>query len=206
MRPTGFGASFKDHHLGTYGHLGAFSFHRTKNINCREGGALLVNDPALIARAHVIRDKGTNRDEFAKGKVAHYEWVDLGSNFMMNELSAAFLWSQLMGTENVTEKLLRHWNAYQRDLAPLAGKGKIELAKIPAYACHNAHLFFIKCRSHGERNELTKFLKDRKIEAFFHYIPLHKAPAGLNRATLLAATALRWRRASACSGCPSISS
>ena len=174
----GIGASFNDSHLGTYGHLGTFSFHRTKNINCREGGALLVNDPALVARAHVIRDKGTNRDEFAKGKVAHYEWVDLGSNFMMNELSAAFLWSQLLKTSEVTDKLVSHWNAYYRELTPLAREHKIELARVPDYARHNAHLFFIKCRSHHERTELTQFLKGKKIEAFFHYIPLHRAPAG----------------------------
>ncbi len=174
----GIDAGFNDSHLGTYGHLGTFSFHRTKNINCREGGALLVNDPELSDRASIIRDKGTNRDEFAKGKVAHYEWVDLGSNFMMNELSAAFLWSQLLKTTEVTQKLVNHWDAYYRDLKQLEEERKIELVRIPAYARHNAHLFFIKCRDHKERSDLTEFLKERKIEAFFHYIPLHRAPAG----------------------------
>ncbi|MBK8490024.1 MAG: dTDP-4-amino-4,6-dideoxygalactose transaminase [Saprospirales bacterium] len=165
-------------HLGTFGHLGSFSFHKTKNINSREGGALVVNDPALMDRAAIIRDNGTNREAFFSGKVSHYEWVDIGSNYHMTELSAAFLWPQLKNAKEVTRKLLVHWNAYYEALLPLWEENKIELCAVPPYARHNAHLSFIKCRDLEERTALIAFLKDRGIDAFFHYIPLHNTPAG----------------------------
>jgi dTDP-4-amino-4,6-dideoxygalactose transaminase len=171
-------AYYESTHLGTVGHLGTISFHRTKNIHCREGGALIINDPELVSRAIAIRDNGTNREDFLNGKVSHYEWIDIGSNYRLNELPAAFLWVQLQKTREVTTRLLDHWNHYYKALEPLQLAGRLELARIPNYAKHNAHLFFIKCRGTAERKNLTSFLKARNIDSHFHYIPLHSSPAG----------------------------
>lgn len=171
-------AFYNKSHLGTMGHLGALSFHETKNIHCNEGGALLVNDPVLAERAAIIREMGTNREAFFSGNVDHYEWVDIGSKYHLNELSAAFLWPQLKQLKRVTKKITTHWKAYYEALLPLQDEKKIELCEVPSYAHPNAHLFFLKCKDHQERTNLIAFLKAKGIAAYFHYVPLHRTPAG----------------------------
>lgn len=162
--------------LGSIGHLGAFSFHDTKNITCGEGGALLINDKDLIERAEIIRDKGTNRRKFLRGEIDKYTWVDIGSSYLLSELNSAFLWAQLEKAEQINNHRLQLWARYFENLQGVDG---IELPIIPSNCDHNAHIFYIKSQDMEDRNRLISYLKDNGVQAVFHYIPLHSADAGV---------------------------
>jgi len=166
---------YKGKHLGSIGHLGTLSFHYTKNIHCGEGGALLINDERLLARAEIIRDKGTNRQQFLRSEVTKYHWVELGSSYVLGELNAAFLYPQFQQLQKVTQHRLRLWQAYHNQLSATP----LELPQIAPHCQHNAHIFYIKCKDQEERRALIQFLKQEGISTAFHYIPLHSAPAGL---------------------------
>lgn len=172
------GAYYKNKHLGTIGDLGTLSFHDTKNIHCGEGGALVVNNEKYIERALVLREKGTNRQAFLQGQVDKYTWVDVGSSYLMSEISAAVLYAQLEKVESVAYKRREIWQYYQRELADLVDKSLIAVPEIPAYAKFNAHVFFLLCKSQKERIDLIAHLNEYQIKAYFHYIPLHTSQAG----------------------------
>ncbi|MBN2858627.1 MAG: dTDP-4-amino-4,6-dideoxygalactose transaminase, partial [Candidatus Delongbacteria bacterium] len=167
-------STYKGKPLGSFGDLAALSFHETKNIQCGEGGALLVNDPDMIERAEFIRDKGTNRIQFNKGIVDKYTWVELGSSFLMSELQAAFLYPQLENSVKVNENRLRSFDRYYELLSGFIPADKLPV--IPENCTHNAHMFYIMTDSFEERADLIKFLGENGIYAIFHYVPLHKAP------------------------------
>jgi len=170
-------AQYKGRYLGTIGDFGCYSFHETKNYSMGEGGAIVINNPAYIERAEILREKGTNRSKFFRGEVDKYTWVDFGDSYLPSELNAAYLWAQLEKADEINEDRLKSWNRYYEGLLPLARKS--ELPVIPADCTHNAHMFYIKCRDLEERTRLIDFLKKQGILAVFHYIPLHSAPAGL---------------------------
>lgn len=172
-------ASYKDRALGAIGDFGCFSFHETKNYSMGEGGALLINDGRYVDDAEIIREKGTNRSLFWRGKVDKYRWVDIGSSYLPSELNAAYLYAQLEHAEEIFSDRMESWNRYYNGLGDLAAEGKIDLPFIPPECSHNAHMFYIKVKDIAERSELIAFLKEREIETVFHYIPLHTAPAGL---------------------------
>lgn len=161
--------------LGSFGQLSAFSFHETKNIISGEGGMLVINDPQLVERAEIIREKGTNRAKFFRGEIDKYGWVDIGSSFLPSEIIAAFLYAQLEQIEVIQEKRKKLWARYLHHLAPLAAKGCFMLPFIPDYATNNAHMFYIVCRSLEERSGLIKLLRENEILAVFHYLSLHKS-------------------------------
>ena len=165
---------YKGKPLGNFGDFAAISFHQTKNIQCGEGGALLVNNPNMIERAEFIRDRGTNRIHFNRGIIDEYEWVEMGSNFLMSELQAAFLYPQLLELQKITQNRLKSWNTYYQLLSEFLSKDK--LPKIPLDVKHNGHLFYIILSSIEQRKKITKFLQTKGISAHFHYLPLHKAP------------------------------
>ncbi|WP_455815532.1 dTDP-4-amino-4,6-dideoxygalactose transaminase [Pseudomonas graminis] len=172
-------STYKGRALGSIGHIGCFSFHETKNYTAGgEGGATLVNDAALVERAEIIREKGTNRSQFFRGQVDKYTWRDIGSSYLMADLQAAYLWAQLEAAERINQQRLRLWQNYHDALQPLATQGRIELASIPADCEHNAHMFYLKLRDHDDRSALIAWLKEAEILAVFHYIPLHSSPAG----------------------------
>ncbi|MCW2993274.1 MAG: rffA [Conexibacter sp.] len=164
--------------LGAIGHLGALSFHETKNVTCGEGGALLVNDPDMVARAEIIRDKGTNRKEFFRGQVDKYTWMDIGSSFGMSEVSAAFLWAQLTEAQSITERRLAIWNRYYEAFAPLEEAGFVRRPVIPDGLRHNAHLFYLLAPDLAARTAILRRLNELEVNAVFHYVPLHSSPAG----------------------------
>lgn len=170
---------YKGRSLGSIGDFGCYSFHETKNYSMGEGGALLINDPAYIERAEILREKGTNRSKFFRGEIDKYTWVDFGDSYLPSELNAAYLWAQLEQADRINDDRLRSWERYYSALRPLAEAGKIELPTVPEGCEHNGHLFFIKCRDLTERTALIAFLRERGISAVFHYVPLHSAPAGL---------------------------
>jgi dTDP-4-amino-4,6-dideoxygalactose transaminase len=172
-------AEYNGKPLGTIGHLGAFSFHETKNYtSAGEGGLLIVNDDKFIERAEIIREKGTNRSQFFRSMVDKYTWVDIGSSYLMNDVSAAYLWGQLEVAEEINEFRLKVWNRYYNGLLELEKEGFIELPTIPKHCRHNGHIFYIKVENLNIRTKLLNFLKEQGILAVFHYVPLHSSPAG----------------------------
>lgn len=173
-------SKYKGKALGTIGHLGAYSFHETKNYtSAGEGGLLIINDEKFIERAEIIREKGTNRSQFFRGMVDKYTWVDIGSSYLMNDVSAAYLWGQIEMADKIYDDRFKTWNKYSQELRELEIDGLLELPKIPNECVHNAHMFYIKARDLENRTEMLGYFKKNHIMAIFHYVPLHSAPAGL---------------------------
>ena len=171
---------FKGRLLGTIGHLGAFSFHETKNVtSAGEGGLLIINDKKFTNRAEIIREKGTNRSQFFRGMIDKYSWVDLGSSYLMNDVSAAFLWGQLENVDEINSNRLKSFNFYYSSLEKLQAKGSIVLPSRPNKSNHNGHMFYIKVKSLNVRVKLLEYLNFNGINAVFHYVPLHSSSAGL---------------------------
>ncbi|MCL2525481.1 MAG: dTDP-4-amino-4,6-dideoxygalactose transaminase [Coriobacteriia bacterium] len=164
--------------LGTYGDIGCYSFHETKNYSMGEGGAIVIQDHELYKRAEIIREKGTDRSQFLRGQVDKYTWVDIGSSYLPSDLNAALLCAQLIDAEKINQNRLESWKSYYEQLKPLSDACFLEMPTIPAECEHNAHMFYIKVRDIGVRSLLISWLKKRGILAVFHYVPLHSAPAG----------------------------
>lgn len=163
---------YKGRPLGSIGHLSAFSFHETKNIQCGEGGMLVINDVRFVKRAEILWEKGTNRAEFFRGEVNKYSWVDTGSSFLPAEYVAAFLFAQLQEMDNIQKKRKEIWNTYSENLKNISG---LTLPILPGYATNNAHAFFAVCHTPAERTELIAYLKEKGIHSVFHYLSLHKS-------------------------------
>jgi dTDP-4-amino-4,6-dideoxygalactose transaminase len=164
--------------LGAIGDLGAFSFHQTKNFGCGEGGALCVNDPALAARAEILRDKGTDRAQFLRGEVDKYTWVDVGSSYLPSELACAFLLAQLEVMEEITESRRTADRLYRERLAVLDDVGLARLPVVPGDCEANFHNFYLILRRQEVRDSLIDHLRRIGIASAFHYVPLHTAPVG----------------------------
>lgn len=171
-------ASYKGRQLGAIGDIGCYSFHETKNYSMGEGGAILMQDGAMLERAEIIREKGTNRSRFFRGEIDKYTWVEAGSSYLPSELNAAYLWAQLLKADEIYKDRMRSWQRYYEELKELEEAGCITLPHVPEGCVHNAHMFYIKARDLEERTRLLAFLKENGIMAVFHYIPLHTAPAG----------------------------
>ena len=169
----GFNAKYKDRHLGTIGDIGTFSFHETKNIICGEGGAIAINDAAMVERAEILREKGTNRSQFFRGQVDKYTWVDVGSSYLLSDLLAAFLYAQLEKMNEIQKQRMKLYQHYVNSLIPLANDGKMRLPYLPSECQSNYHLFYIILENEKTRNDLMEYLKANRILAVFHYIPLH---------------------------------
>lgn len=172
-------SSYKGKALGTIGNFGCFSFHETKNYSMGEGGALIINNEEYNDRAEIIREKGTNRSRFFRGQVDKYTWVDYGSSYLPSDMNAAYLWGQLEVADEINDNRLATWHTYYDAFKELGEKGLVKLPTIPEECVHNAHMFYLKCRSLEERTEFISFLKENDIVPTFHYIPLHSSPAGM---------------------------
>ena len=172
-------SSYKGIPLGSIGDFGCFSFHETKNFSMGEGGALLIKRGEDIEKAEIVREKGTNRSKFFRGQIDKYTWVDAGSSYLPSELNAAYLWAQFEEADKIFNSRMSNWNIYYDRLKHLEDKGVLELPQIPKECKHNAHMFYIKVQDLSERTELINYLKEKNINAVFHYIPLHSSPAGL---------------------------
>ena len=171
-------SSYKGKALGTIGDFGCYSFHETKNYSMGEGGAIVINNPAYIEMAEILREKGTNRSKFYRGQVDKYTWVDFGDSYLPSEINAAYLWAQLEKADEINNNRMDTWNFYNDSLKPLRDAGLIELPTIPDYAEHNAHMSYIKLKDLETRSDFLQFMRDREIGCVFHYVPLHSAPAG----------------------------
>ncbi|MEV5754582.1 dTDP-4-amino-4,6-dideoxygalactose transaminase [Actinoallomurus sp. NPDC052308] len=175
----GLGGRYKGRPLGSFGALAAQSFHATKNVQCGEGGALVVNDAALIERAEIIREKGTNRSQFFRGMTDKYRWVENGSSYLPSDILAAFLVAQLEAIDDIQRRRHRIWDAYDERLADWAGDRGVERPTVPDGCAHPAHLYYLLLPDLPSRQSLLRHLAERGVRAAFHYQPLHTAPGGL---------------------------
>src|SRR4051812_41335268 len=173
------GASYRGRPLGNLGALAAVSFHETKNLISGEGGALLINDPQLVERAEIIREKGTNRSRFFRGEVDKYTWVDIGSSFLPSDILAAFLWAQLEAAEAITAARQALWRRYHEAFAEAERAGLARRPVAPAEASPNAHTYFLLLGEAAARRDFIGTLQKEEIYTVFHYVPLHSSPAGL---------------------------
>jgi dTDP-4-amino-4,6-dideoxygalactose transaminase len=164
--------------LGSFGRFSTLSFHETKNFTCGEGGALVVNDPGDVDRAHVVYDKGTDRRRFLNGAVDKYSWQDVGSSFGLGEVLAAFLFAQLERREDVLARRRAVFDRYHRALAPFAGRHGYRLPELPADAELAYHMFYVLLPDRGTRDRVLHALDERGVHATFHYVPLHSSPGG----------------------------
>lgn len=167
---------YKGRPLGSIGHLATFSFHETKNVISGEGGMLVVNDDRFIKRSEIIWEKGTNRSAFWRGEVDKYGWVDIGSSFLPSEIVAAFLYAQLEHLDKIQKKRVALSTQYNQQLSGLQQSGVLRLPTIHDYATNNGHMFYIVCQHVGERQRLIDHLKEKNINAVFHYLSLHASP------------------------------
>ena len=171
-------ASYRGRQLGTIGHLGALSFHETKNVVAGEGGALFVNRKGLVDRAEIVWEKGTNRTKFFRGEVDKYTWIDVGSSFLPSELTAALLAAQLGAASALTERRQRLWARYHAAFSDAEAAGLVRRPVVPGHCQHNGHLYYLLFPSEQLRNEALRMLRNQGIHAVFHYVPLHTSPAG----------------------------
>lgn len=171
-------ATYEGQYSGTLGDFGCFSFHETKNFICGEGGALVIKDPERVGRAECVREDGTNRREFLRGKTDHYEWQDVGSSYLLPELLAAFLFAQLENMERITARRGHIFHRYRAALEPLERRGDIRLPVVPSACVTNYHMFYLLAESEPVRAALIQHLKERGILSVFHYVSLHASPVG----------------------------
>lgn len=176
------GSSYRGRKAGSLGDLAAFSFHETKNIVSGEGGALTINRPELVERAEIIREKGTNRARYVRGKVDKYTWVDIGSSFLPGELIAAFLLAQLEHADAINERRLEIADAYRHALTPYEASGRIQLPAPQAERTGNGHMFYVLLRNRRDRDAFIAGMQEQDVTTPFHYVPLHSSPAGLRMA------------------------
>lgn len=171
-------ARYRGRYLGTFGAMATQSFHETKNIICGEGGALLINDPALAERAEILREKGTNRGKFLRGEVDKYTWVDLGSSFLPSDILAAFLYAQLEQRASIHARHLALWNRYHAELRDWAAENGVLRPFVPEGCEHSCHMYYLILPSLHARQEFIAHLRARGAQSVFHYIPLHLSPMG----------------------------
>jgi dTDP-4-amino-4,6-dideoxygalactose transaminase len=172
------GAAYRGRPLGGVGHMSAFSFHETKNLQAGEGGAFVTRIPALFERAEIVREKGTNRSAFFRGEIDKYTWVDIGSSFLANELTAACLLAQMRGAEDLAAGRHAAWTRYHEALAPLEARGMLRRPVVPAHCAHSAHLYYVLLPTPDRCAAFMAGMRDQGIQVTRHYVPLHSAEAG----------------------------
>ncbi len=170
---------YRGQYLGTFGNLATQSFHETKNITCGEGGALLINDPAVSERAEIIREKGTNRSRFFRGQIDKYTWVDMGSSYLPSDILAAFLYAQLEARETIQARRQQIWEYYYTQLKDWAQAHNVHLPFVPETCEQSFHMFYLLLPDLETRQALIAHLKADGIQAVFHYLPLHRSEMGV---------------------------
>ena len=169
---------YKGKYLGTFGSMATQSFHETKNFTSGEGGALLINDPGLVERAEIIREKGTNRSRFFRGQVDKYTWTDIGSSYLPSEILAAFLFAQLEQREKIQSHRKQVWETYHTGLKDWAMAHEVQLPYVPEHCEQPHHMFYVLMPDLDLRQKLIAFLAERGIISVFHYLPLHLSEMG----------------------------
>lgn len=176
----GVNAYYKGKALGTIGDFGCYSFHETKNYTMGEGGALVFQDEQYLEQAEILREKGTDRSKYFRGQVDKYTWVGYGSSYLPSELNAAYLYAQLEQSEAINEKRMAIYQTYYQALKQLSERepGAVQLPYVPEYACHNAHMFYLKLKDVSVRTRFISYMREQGVQCVFHYVPLHSSKAG----------------------------
>ncbi|RYJ00450.1 MAG: dTDP-4-amino-4,6-dideoxygalactose transaminase, partial [Actinomycetales bacterium] len=177
----GLGATSDGRPLGSFGALATQSFHETKNVQCGEGGALVVNDPALLERAEILREKGTNRTQFARGEVDKYRWLDVGSSYLPGDLLAALLCAQLDAFDDIQARRGAIWSTYDTELSAWRRDHGVPAQHVPADVAHPSHLYSLLLPDRADRDRFIRHMADAGITSPFHYVPLHDAPGARGR-------------------------
>ncbi len=164
--------------IGLNGHFATYSFHETKNIQCGEGGSLQINDQQFIARAEILREKGTNRRQFFDGLVDKYSWVDHGSSWLLADPLAAILRGQLESFQEIQDRRKSIFDAYTTQLNEWAARQDFEMIQIPLEQSNPAHLFYFVAPTNAARSLFISQLREKGIATAFHYQPLDSSPAG----------------------------
>ncbi len=172
------GSTYRGRPVGVDCEFSALSFHETKNVMCGEGGALLLNSPAHVERAEIMREKGTDRAQLFRGEVDKYSWRDVGSSFLLSEINAAFLWAQLEAADEIHAARMTIWTAYDDAFAGLEADGLVRRPIVPEHCSHNAHLYYLLLPDQAGRDRMIEELRAQSIAALFHYVPLHSSAAG----------------------------
>ena len=172
------GSTYRGRAAGALASMAAFSFHATKNIVSGEGGALTLGDPALVERAEIVQEKGTNRSQFVRGEVDKYTWVDIGSSYLLSEIAAAFLIGQVRSVDEINAGRLATWQTYRDSFLDLEKSGRVRLPFVPEHVRHNAHIFYLLLRDEAERDRFLEAMRGQGVMATSHYVPLHSSPAG----------------------------
>ncbi len=171
-------AKYKGQPLGTFGSLATQSFHETKNLTCGEGGALVINDPTLVERAEMLREKGTDRSKFLRGQVDKYTWVDIGSSWVLSDLLAAILYGQLQRADRINGQRVSIWDRYHVELAEWADRHGVTTPLVPSGCEHVGHVYHIRFRQAEQRTRFIDHMKQHGVSCVFHYQPLHVSPVG----------------------------
>lgn len=175
----GLGATFKGRQLGSFGAISTLSFHETKNITCGEGGAIVINDPSLVERAEILREKGTDRSRFLRGQVDKYSWIDTGSSWVLSDLLAGLLTGQLERISDINQRRLDIWNSYNGALRQWAMKLDISTPTVPPEAKHTGHMYYLKLPTMNLRDQFIEYMKLRGVTTVFHYQSLHNSRVGM---------------------------
>lgn len=189
-------ATYDGKFLGTFGDLGCYSFHETKNYTMGEGGALVINNEKYIERAEILQEKGTDRSKFFRGEIDKYSWVDIGSSYLASDIGAAYLYGQLLEADKINDDRRMSYSSYYHILKPLEEKGKINLPVVPDRCRHNGHMFFVKAKDLEERTQFINYMKEKDVHCVFHYVPLHSSAAGKNMAYFMEMTSIPREKAS----------
>ncbi len=171
-------SQYKNQSLGTFGDIGCYSFHYTKNISCGEGGAILINNKELIEKAEIIRAKGTDQKLFKLGIKGKYEWIEKGSSFFISELTAAFLYAQFQESKSITSKRELVWNTYNNSFRTKFKDSKITLPPPGIDRTLNYHMYFLILKKEDNREEIIYSMKRSGVECTSHYQPLHNSTFG----------------------------
>jgi dTDP-4-amino-4,6-dideoxygalactose transaminase len=171
-------ATWRGRPLGSIGELSTFSFHETKNVQCGEGGALVINHGPLVARAEVLQEKGTDRALFFRGEADKYTWRDVGSSYLLSDIAAAFLWAQMKHMDAITTARRAIWTRYHEAFAELEERGWVRRPVVPDDCVHSGHLYYLLLPTARDRDAFIVDLAARGVHAVFHYVPLHSSPAG----------------------------
>ncbi len=163
---------------GSFGHVGVFSFHQTKNLTSGEGGAIVINDPIYVELAEIQLHKGTDRAAFDRGERSRYTWIDLGSSFAANELTAAVLLAQIERVEEITIGRRALWSRYHSALASLEKAGKARRPVVPPNVVHNGHCYYLLLEDEPTRDRFIAAMRSRGITTPFHFLPLDVSPGG----------------------------
>lgn len=180
-----FGSKYKKQYLGSFGDLASISFHETKNIISGEGGCLIVNKRDWVERSEIVREKGTDRSKFYRGKVDKYSWVDIGSSYLPGELTAAFLYAQLVASNEITKSRIKIWEKYHESFKDLEEHGRVSRPMIPSYCEHNGHMYFLLLRDLKDREYFIEHMAQNKIGCVFHYVPLHSSSYGIKHSRIV---------------------